>query len=209
MNRSESIKELAMALSKFQGEVTNPKNTARNPQFNSRYAPLQDILSLVRPLLSKQGLSILQTTTGDLENVTITTLLLHESGEYIETDPFTLRGEQTTKGGAKVLNVQGAGSMITYIRRYQISAILGLSSEDDDDGNHASGKFDKPSSAPTSNKTLSEAQLNRLYAIAHTKGYDKNTVISTVKKKCNCTVEEMTKKQYDDICNGFETAPSK
>jgi len=161
MIKSESIKELASALSKFTGEVTNPKNTAKNPQFNSKYAPLEEILNVVRPLLSKQGLSVLQGTTGDLENVTISTMLLHESGEFLEMEPFTLKGEQTLRGGAKVLNVQGAGSMITYIRRYQISALLNLASEDDD-GNHASGKDDKAPVTPPSKdpqpkaKTLEE-----------------------------------------------------
>ena len=140
MIKSENIKEIAAALSKFQGEITNPLNSAKNPQFNSKYAPLQDILSLTRPILAKNGLSVLQSTTGDLENVTVSTMLLHSSGEYMETEPFILKGEQTARGGAKVLNVQGAGSMITYIRRYQISAILGLASEDDDDGNHSTKK---------------------------------------------------------------------
>lgn len=142
MIKSESIKELAGALSKFTGEVSNPKNTAKNPQFNSKYAPLEEILNVVRPLLAKQGLSVIQSTTGALEAVTITTILLHESGEFIETEPFILKGEQNARGGTKVVNVQGAGSMITYIRRYQISALLGLASEDDD-GNHASKKEDK------------------------------------------------------------------
>jgi len=173
MKRSESIKEIAGALSKFQGEVTNPKNSAKNPQFNSKYAPLQDILSLVRPLLSKQGLSILQSTTGDLENVTISTTLLHESGEFLETEPFILKGEQTARGGAKVLNVQGAGSMITYIRRYQISAILGLASEDDDDGNHASKKNE--------NTTLTTIDRNKVQAIrtlAERKGVNQTSICS-------------------------------
>lgn len=139
MKRSETIANLAMSLAKFQGEMTNPKNTAKNPQFNSKYAPLQDILALARPILSKHGLSLIQSTTGDLENVTISTMLMHESGEFLETEPFILKGEQTMKGGGKVLNVQGAGSMITYIRRYQVSAMLGVASEDDDDGAHSTG----------------------------------------------------------------------
>ena len=139
MNRSESIANLAMSLAKFQGEMTNPKNTANNPQYASKYAPLQDILALARPILSKHGLSILQSTTGDLENVTISTMLIHESGEFLETEPFVLKGEQTARGGGKVVNVQGAGSVITYIRRYQVSAMLGVASEDDDDGSHSTG----------------------------------------------------------------------
>lgn len=216
MIKSESIKELAGALSKFTGEVTNPKNTARNPQFNSKYAPLQDILSLVRPLLSKQGLSLLQSTTGDLENVTISTTLLHESGEFLEMEPFTLRGEQTLKGGAKVLNVQGAGSMITYIRRYQISALLGLSSEDDDDGDYASKKNNstthndnkppyKAPQTPSNNHSaiISDGQAKRLYAIS--KG---NTELAKkVLLEYGYTSSKLVEnKDYKLICDEIEKA---
>jgi len=59
MIKSENIKEIAAALSKFQGEITNPLNSAKNPQFNSKYAPLQDILSLTRPILAKNGFKCL------------------------------------------------------------------------------------------------------------------------------------------------------
>ena len=161
MNKSESIANLAQALSKFQGQMTNPKNTAKNPQFNSKYAPLQDILALARPLLSEQGLSLLQSTTGDLENVAISTMLMHESGEYLETDSFVLRGEQSVKGGGKVLNVQGAGSMITYIRRYQVSAILGIASEDDDDGNNSSGHQQQGQQRPVEQKPIAQKPVEQ------------------------------------------------
>ena len=197
MNKSVEIKDLALSLSKFQGEVTNPKNSAKNPQFNSKYAPLQDILSLVRPLLSKQGLSILQSTTGDLENVTISTMLLHESGQFMETEPFILKGEQTAKGGVKVLNVQGAGSMITYIRRYQISAILGLASEDDDDGNHASNKKE-----PNEDDANKEAEKLRITKI----GVSKVQVIKGLLSKSNSDEKNFLKwakvDKVEDIING-------
>ena len=127
MRKSESIKNLAIALSKFQNEVKNPKNTADNPFYDSKYAPLQDVLNEVRPLLSKHGLSVIQSPSGDGQSVSITTLLLHESGEWIEFDPLVLKAQKITP--------QGAGSAITYGRRYALSAILGISSEDDDDGN--------------------------------------------------------------------------
>lgn len=215
MNKSESIKELAISLSKFQGEITNPKNTANNPQFNSKYAPLQDILTLVRPILAKYGLSVTQSVTGDLEDVTISTMLLHESGEFLELEPFILRGEQTLKGGGKVVNVQGAGSMITYIRRYQISALLFLSSEDDEDGNHASltDKTDltpTPTPAPAPNGVLNEAQIKRLYAIANTAGYkqvDVKKVMMTKFKKSS--TEQLTKAEYDELCTGYESLKKK
>lgn len=138
MLKSESVKELAAALSKFQLEITNPKATSKNTQFNnSKYAPLNEILELIRPILGKQGLSIIQDVGGCLENTKITTLLMHSSGEWIESEPFLLKGEQVLKGGGKVLNIQGSGSMITYAKRYQVTSILGIDGSSDDDGNQA------------------------------------------------------------------------
>ena len=146
MNKSESITKLSEALSAFQGEVTNPPNTADNPFFKSKYAPLNDILNLVRPLLKKHGLSIIQMPGGDGENVTMTTVLLHKSGEFIESEPLTLPSSPV-KGK---YTAQGAGSAITYGRRYSLSAVLGISSEDDDDGNaeKRNGKKEPPKSSP-------------------------------------------------------------
>jgi hypothetical protein len=134
MQRSESITEIAKALSAFQGEIKNPANTAYNPFFRSKYAPLPDILNLVRPNMAKHGLSIIQQPSGGGENISVTTILLHNSGEYIELDPLVLRVDKVT--------AQGIGSAITYGRRYALAALLGISSEDDDDGNIASGKND-------------------------------------------------------------------
>lgn len=129
MRKSESIKSLAVALSKFQADVKNPANTEDNPFFKSKYAPLSGILNDVRPLLSKHGLSVIQSPGGDGQNIMMTTLLLHESGEWIESETLVLKADKPT--------AQGAGSAITYARRYALSAILGIASEDDDDGNHA------------------------------------------------------------------------
>ena len=53
MNKLDSITELAKALAKFQGEIKNPSNTAANPYYKSKYAPLNDVLNLVRPLYLK------------------------------------------------------------------------------------------------------------------------------------------------------------
>ena len=84
MKKSESIANLAMALCQFQGEAENPKNTANNPFFKSKYAPLSEVINATKPLLSKHGLSILQSPSGDGEHIIITTLLMHSSGEWIE-----------------------------------------------------------------------------------------------------------------------------
>ena len=135
MNKSESIANLAQALALFQGEVVNPKNTANNPFFKSTYSPLNEVINTVKPILSKYGLSVLQSPSGDGEHIIVTTLLMHSSGEWIEGEPLVLKADKIT--------AQGAGSAISYGRRYSLSAILGISSEDDDDANHASGNNEK------------------------------------------------------------------
>ena len=131
MKKSESIANLAMALCQFQGEVTNPKNTAANPFFKSKYAPLSEVINTTKELMHKHGLSCLQSPSGDGEHIVITTLLMHSSGEWIEGEPLVLKADKVT--------AQGAGSAITYGRRYALSAILGIASEEDDDANHATG----------------------------------------------------------------------
>lgn len=147
MQKSESLTKLAGALAKFQGEVDNPKNTATNPQFRSKYAPLDVVINTVKPVMAKYGLSFTQSTGSEGENIIITTMILHESGEWFETDPLVLPAYQTKSGGAKEFNAQGAGSGISYGRRYSLTAALGISSEDDDDGNVASGQH-QPSKPP-------------------------------------------------------------
>jgi len=123
MLTSESTVKIGKALVAALGELSNPANTATNPFFKSKYAPLPDILNHVRPVLSKHGLCVLQ-------DAGVTTRIVHESGEWIESDRLTLTPQKD--------DPQGEGGAITYARRYSLSAMLGISSEDDDDANYAS-----------------------------------------------------------------------
>jgi hypothetical protein len=114
----------------FQSEVKDPARDGENPHFRSKYVQIDGLLAAVRPILAQHGLSVVQSTGGDGQNVTITTMILHTSGEWLKTDALTLRAQQATP--------QGAGSAITYGRRYSLSAALGVAWDDDDDGNAAS-----------------------------------------------------------------------
>lgn len=154
MNKSDSIKNLASALIKFQNEIKNPGNTAVNPYFNSRYAPLHEILNEVRPVLAKYGLSVVQFPGGDGTNITVQTVLMHESGEWITGEPLVLKADKPT--------AQGAGSAITYGRRYALSALLGIASEDDDDGNIASNpNSSSPKASPRPKATSKSTDLSK------------------------------------------------
>lgn len=130
MLKSESIAELSKALVKFNGEVSKIEKDSKNPHFKNKYASLDRIVDEIRPILQKHGLSVLQFPSGDGEKVTITTILLHESGEWIQSEPLTLVPVKK--------DPQGVGSATTYGRRYQLSAFLSLNTGEDDDGNEAS-----------------------------------------------------------------------
>ncbi|GGK22691.1 hypothetical protein GCM10010965_14500 [Caldalkalibacillus thermarum] len=144
MKRSEQITELGKALAAFQAEVANPKNTAVNEFANGhRYAPLGEILATVRPILGKHGLAVVQDAKIEGNTVVVTTTLFHESGEWLESEPLVLPA--AGKGG---VTAQTIGAAITYGRRYQLSALLGISSEDDDDANSIS--VTDPSKPPQS-----------------------------------------------------------
>ena len=126
MEKSDSIKNLATALCKFQGEVEKIKKTETNPFFKSKYASLSDILDVIRQPLADNGLSFVQFPSGLYG---LTTMLMHESGEWLS-ESYTM--EPSKK------DPQGAGSVITYQRRHALGAILGLNIDEDDDGNSGS-----------------------------------------------------------------------
>jgi len=138
MKTSPTTENIFKALNEVTKEITNPKNSktvavvTQKGKFAYKYAPLSEILELVRPLLAANGLSIMQELYSVDNKVGVSTLITHTSGEWLETEPFYLITEKDT--------AQGAGSGITYARRYALSAILGISSEDDDDGKAAEGK---------------------------------------------------------------------
>ncbi|PHB05525.1 recombinase [Bacillus wiedmannii] len=150
MNRSETITELAKALVKFNSEVTKIAKDADNPFFKNNYATLDTIIDEIRPTLSKHGLSIMQIPSGDGQNVTLKTLLLHESGEWLESDALTMKPVKN--------DPQAVGSCITYARRYSLAAFLSLNTGEDDDGNGATYGKDKPKPKGNSGQTPSKPQ---------------------------------------------------
>lgn len=129
MTASPMKSELAFALAKVQGAIVPPKKDTANPFFKSKYADLAGVWESVRGLLSSNGLAFLQLPTADGQRVSVTGKLMHVSGESIES---------TITGNAADTKPQSIGSCITYLRRYQMSAMLGIAAEDDD-GNAASG----------------------------------------------------------------------
>lgn len=120
---------LHQALAKAQSEMPLVKKDASNPFFKSRYAPLPSVLEVVLPVLHSNGLYLSQSPVTNGDRIGIKTSITHaESGDSLESS-FTVALAKN--------DPQGAGSAITYCRRYSLVAMLGLNVDEDDDGNLA------------------------------------------------------------------------
>lgn len=142
MRFSENISNIAAALSKVQAEIKNPIKNQKNEgvQGSPKYANLEDTLSeYVRPVLTKYGMSVFQPLKSDDNGrVGVCTVLLHESGEFIEGDyVFCDIVIPISKQGKKILTEgQATGVCITYLRRYSLNAALGINGDKDTDGSY-------------------------------------------------------------------------
>jgi hypothetical protein len=134
MDKSESIASLSAALAKAQGQIEGAKKDSNNSHFKAQYADLASVWDACRKALSANGLAVVQIPGRSGEDVTVTTTLTHSSGEWISGIVYA----RPMKADA-----QGIGSVITYLRRYSLAAMVGVAPEDDD-GNAASGRDDKP-----------------------------------------------------------------
>lgn len=134
---SPQIADLAAALAAFQAEVSDPEKTqtARiepkdksKPAFSYGYADLAGVLQHVRPLLAKNGLSVVQDAVCASDHVEVTTLLMHSSGQYMTFGPLSMPAGGEPKSW---------GSAITYARRFALMAALGVAASGDDDAKAA------------------------------------------------------------------------
>ena len=145
MFQSESIANLAKALSTVQGKLTHAKKDSANPFFKSKYADLESVWDACRDLLASNGLAVAQFPGlySDLDkSMSLTTILTHTSGEWIS---------QEMSVPVSKVDPQGAGSALTYMRRYALAAIVGVV-QADDDGNAASNPKPSEGYAPCGNR---------------------------------------------------------
>jgi hypothetical protein len=126
MKMSDTIAELATALSIAQGQIEDAVKDTKNDFYKSKYADLASVRAAVRKPFADNGLSVVQfprTVTGGVE---VETMLLHTSGEFMaETLFMPVKHEP-----------HPIGSGISYARRYALMSIANLAA-DDDDGNAA------------------------------------------------------------------------
>ena len=124
MKSSATLGAISPALVKALGELRGVAKDSKNPHFKNDYASLEAVIETARPVLAAHGLAFMQ-GLGEYVGgaMTVSTRILHESGEWIESD-FQMPVAKS--------DPQGTASASTYARRYSLMGILGLPAVDDD-----------------------------------------------------------------------------
>ncbi|HEP3307876.1 TPA: ERF family protein [Streptococcus pyogenes] len=192
MRKSESITEYAKAFCKAQLEVKQPLKDKYNPFFKSKYVPLENVTEAITKAFANNGISFSQDPTTNAENgyIDVATLVMHTSGEWVEYGPLSVK---PTKN-----DVQGAGSVITYAKRYALSAIFGITSDQDDDGNEASKPNKTNQSQKPTNKT-SKGTSFQTPKISNIQVETYKSDLSDIAKATNQNVKELTKWLTDTL----------
>lgn len=154
--RSASFGKMALAMAKAQGAMTGALKDAANPFFKSKYADLASVWDDCRHPLSENEIAVFQMPGAVGAKVTITTLLAHSSGEWLESD---------LEMKSKDESPQGIGSVISYARRYALAAMVGVYQIDDDaegahgrsSSNHAAPEA--PEGRPSEAQSYAEAKV--------------------------------------------------
>ena len=173
------------------------------------YRSTELIMEAVKPLLFENDLCLIITDSveliGDRFYIKATATIYNKEGEQISTTAYA-REEEGKKG---MDASQVTGSTSSYARKYALNGLLAIDDTKDADATNTHGITNDSKTAATNNKTnnttntykLTEGQIKRLYAIGYKKGYSREYMNKLVNTKYKKPVEDLTKEEYDYICN--------
>ena len=161
MQHSENTVELFKALANVRSKLKEPKKDRQGYGYN--YADLAGVQGVINEAIKGTGIDYRQEVKNSKNGLPeVFTIITHTSGEYIVFGPLSLP--------TKKQDAQGFGSVITYARRYQLSAAFGIASEDDDDAKSGSqsrknGNYTNPQNSNYVNRNYGNGgyQHNRNY----------------------------------------------
>jgi hypothetical protein len=164
MRTSDSLQKLAPALTQALAAVHNATKDSKNPHFKSTYASLAAVIDATKDTLASHGLVVVQAPGWSDGRVTVTSRIIHSSGEWIES---------VAEAPIPKADPQGVGSAVTYLRRYSLAALCGITQEDDD-GNQASApkpeRARRPIKGPAPEVAEAQAALQVLAMAANLDG---------------------------------------
>jgi hypothetical protein len=216
MRWSDEIDEIAAALVAFTeavgpvpknrtGKISGKNKHGESYSYTYAYADLSDQREHARAALVANGLSVVQSVASDGGQVAIQSLLMHKSGQWIESDTLLI----PTDGSA-----QAQGSAMTYGKRYQYGALLGIAGEEDDDGKNATDTNDTPAPRAPSGG-ITPKQAGYLVGKAKEYGYTRDDITVTAKRKYGLTPDDsgkydlvgLTKAQMDELLAAMKAHP--
>lgn len=163
MKTSESIKEIATALSKAQGVMMGAKKGAKNPFFKSNYSDLSMVIEAISQPFADNDLSFIQCPGFEADRITVTTRIMHSSGEWIESTVSLPPTKQ---------DAQGVGSAISYGKRYGLQAMAGVPSVDDDGQDAVKHKAQTKKITKSSLTKIETVAIDKLFQFAESKDAD-------------------------------------
>ncbi len=181
MERSDNLQKLLPDLIKVKSELKNPPKDKQG--YGYKYTDLATIIESTNKVLAKNNLVLIQSVRNEETDILIETAMFHTSGEFVS-DVFRLPKTELSKAN----EIQKMGASITYGRRYAMSTLLGIASEDDTDGVTKTVEKEK-SKAPQKKEPVKEAgDFNKL-----------NDVVSaiTTKEELNKTIAQANKKSWE------------
>ena len=200
-------KNVYQKLMEVQSKLKAPKS-----QYNSfgkySYRSCEDILEALKPLLNEVGaivnISDQVKLIGDRYYVEATAMFLDvNTGDSIISK--AIAREDESKKGQDLAQLSGATS--SYARKYALNGLFAIDDNKDADSTNTHGKDIKPNMTPVSG--LTDAQIKRLLAIGNKSGFNKDTIVKTVKKLYGCELKDMTREQYNEVCNRLESKGGK
>ena len=152
ISMSEEIGKVSAALVGAQAEVDNAVKNKKNPHFQNDYADLESVLFTVKPILAKHGLSVVQFPGYEDGICTLSTLVLHKSGEWLQSEAGAPLDRPTA---------WSVGSCVTYLRRYSLVSITQIAQEDDDGSAASEPSSPKPTKATKPTKKVAAKKLTK------------------------------------------------
>lgn len=178
---SDEQKEIFNGMMLFRAQLKQPVKDEENPYFQKNYVTLEGVMKAIDEGLKGTGLSYMQIVANENGSVGVRTILTHKSGEYFSTGVLSLNPDRK--------NPQGYGSAITYAKRYQLSALFGISSDKDDDANQATA-----SNVSNGNKRTQQTNMTKRNSNApKEKLAEFQSLLAQAAKKLNASTKEVQK----------------
>jgi hypothetical protein len=197
------MKEMISDLIKAQKELKPISKRGKNPHFNSEYAEYEDVVAETKRVLNANNMFVTHVLEFISDRLFLSTKIFHISGETLSSQMPIIN-----KAGTD----QGLGSSITYTKRYSLEALLGASSQKDDDGNAATGNevpaAKKAGPKADTKSELSDAQIKRLFAIAHAHKWTNERVKEYMKfKYATESTKDLSWQNYELLIKAIEASP--